>query len=283
MSEPGPNAEAIEVWNDIVGPKFIRHKHVLTTGFARHGEAALELYPVAPGQRVLDMGCGFGDTAALLARAVGPDGKVVAYDCTTSFLDIAREENRGIANIEYRLGDAQTDAFTPEFDRIFSRFGTMFFQSAVSAMRNLRRALVPGGLLTMVVWRARAVNDWVEETRSVVLRHVPEPPAGPTCGPGPFSMADPETVTQQLFAAGYRDLRFHPIEVDVVMGATPDDAIGVALDLGPAGELMRLAGETGERARPDIVRDLRELFAGHVRDGGVTMRSKAWVVAARAS
>jgi ubiquinone/menaquinone biosynthesis C-methylase UbiE len=277
-----PNAEAIQVWSEIVGPKYIRHRWLLTRGFAAHGEALWRIYPIAAGERVLDVGCGLGDTTFDLARLVGPTGRVVGFDCAVPFLDLARAEARsaGALNVELQLGDAQIYRFEPTFDRLFSRFGTMFFSSAVAALRNLATALRPGGRLTMAVWRSREVNEWVSVARDIVAAHLPQEIQGPTCGPGPFSMADPEAVSQQLAAAGYVDIAFHPVDAPVNLG-TVDEAIAFALDLGPAGELMRLAGEAAEAARPRIIADLEKGFRGFLTPEGVVMGTRSWCVAAR--
>jgi ubiquinone/menaquinone biosynthesis C-methylase UbiE len=279
--EESPNREAVMVWSDIVGPKFMRHRKVITAGFSAHSQAAIDLFPVKPDDCILDVGCGFGDTSIQLAHAASA-GRVVGFDCAPIFLDAATADARdtGLSNLEYALGDAQTYPFTPTFDRIFSRFGTMFFANPAAAMRNLRRALKPGGLLTMVVWRGREQNDWARLPREVAEQMLPPPEEGPTCGPGPFSMADPEVVTAILNAAGWKRISFAAIEAEVNLGRTVEDAAAFALDLGPAGELMRLAGDAGEAVRPQLVDALQALFSRYLRPGGVVLAARSWCVSA---
>jgi SAM-dependent methyltransferase len=278
--QPSPNAEAIEVWNDIVGPKWMRHADLIVPSLARLSARALELHPVAAGERILEVGCGLGDLSVELARRVGPRGAVVATDVAERFLAVARERRGDLPQLDYLAADAQVHRFEAGFDRVWSRFGTMFFQSAVHALRNLHAALKPGGELVMVTWRRLDVNDWLRIPKEVALRHLPPPAEGPTCGPGPFSMADPETVLQQLRAAGFERIAFEPIDDDLVLG-TIEQAIALALDLGPAGELVRLAGDDGVRLRPTVVADLERELAGFQTARGVVLSASAWCVTAR--
>jgi len=76
-----------DFWNDILVPKFIKYKHILVDGLTHHSEAIFPSLPVKEGDKVLDVGCGFGDTAIKLARRVGQSGKVVGLDCCEAFLE----------------------------------------------------------------------------------------------------------------------------------------------------------------------------------------------------
>jgi SAM-dependent methyltransferase len=278
----GPNAEAIEVWNDIVGPKWLRHAAVLTRSLGRHSDVALERHPIAPGERILEVGCGLGELAVELARRVGPRGQVVSCDVAERFLAVARAEPTAasLPQLSYQLLDAQTHPFEPAFDRVWSRFGTMFFQSAVAALRNLRGALRPGGELVMLTWRRIEVNDWLRLAKEAALRHLPPPEEGPTCGPGPFSMADPETVLQQLGAAGFERIAFEPIDTAMDFDDI-DQAIAVALDLGPAGELVRLDGAAGQDRVPALIADLGRELAAYRSERGISLATASWCVTAR--
>ena len=215
------DSEFVRFWNEVLVPKFVTWKHVLVGGLSHHSDAIFPKLEVNPGERVLDAGCGFGDTACMLAERVGPTGRVVGIDCCEGFLDYGRKEvaERGLANVEFVAADIQTYPFAGDYDLIFSRFGTMFFENPVVALRNMRKALKPGGRLTMIVWRNRADNPWLDAAKEVVLRHLPAPGEdAQTCGPGPFSMANQEMVTGQLKAAGFTDLRFERVDAQVRMG-----------------------------------------------------------------
>ena len=282
---PG-NAEAIEAWNTILFAKFSKYREVVTKGLGHHGRRALELYPPQRGWRVLDLGCGFGDTTLDLARAVGPTGKAVGVDAAENFLRVARDDARtaSLANAVFETADVEEQVPGGPYDLAFSRMGTMFFASPVFAFRNTRKALAPGARLVMCVWRKKELNEAFYAAELAVRGVVGDPPKGDqiTCGPGPFSMASCDLVSDQLLAAGFRDPVFHRCDAPMQLGRTLDEAIEAALTIGPAGEVVRLAGEASVQKRPQIEAALREALAPWLRDDGVWGPSSSWIVAATA-
>jgi hypothetical protein len=165
---------------------------------------------------------------------------------------------------------------------VFSRFGTMFFENPVAAMKNMRRALKPDGRFTMIVWRDMADNPWLGAAKAIALKHLPQPGADArTCGPGPFSMADQELVTAQMKAAGYVEIVFERVDAPVRMGDSIEDAIGFQLALGPAGEVYREAGDKAAARHDALVADLTALLAPNATEDGVYMGSSSWVISAR--
>ena len=279
-----PPSEFVQFWNEILVPKFVKYKHVLVGGLGQHSAAIFPRLEVNAGERVMDAGAGFGDTAIMLARRVGPTGHVDAIDCCDAFLDFGRKDaaEQGVTNVSFVVADIQFTPFEPSYDLVFSRFGTMFFENPVAAMKNMRRALKPGGRFTMIVWREMADNPWLGAAKEVTLKHLPQPgDDARTCGPGPFSMADEALVTAQMKAAGYADIQFERVDAPVRMGDSIDDAIGFQLALGPAGEVYREAGDKAEARHDALVADLTALLEPHVAADGVYMASSSWVVSAR--
>ena len=185
-------------------------------------------------------------------------------------------------NVSFVNGDALFMAFEPEYDFVFSRFGTMFFANPVVGLRNMRSALKPGGIVTHIVWRTPADNPWLNMAKDVVLRFLPPPgDDGRSCGPGPFSMADRDMVTAMMKAAGYRDINFERVDAPVLIGNTVQDAIDFQLALGPAGEVFREAGDEAEAQRADIEAALAEAIAAQKTDAdGIVMESSSWVISA---
>jgi ubiquinone/menaquinone biosynthesis C-methylase UbiE len=274
----------VQFWNDVLAPKFIRFKHVLVDGLSKHSEAILPTLPVHKGDRVLDVGCGFGDTAIQLAALVGSEGSVTGIDCCDAFLDIARRDahERGLANVNFVRGDAEIALPESEFDFVFSRFGTMFFANPVAGLRNMRKALRPGGRMVHIVWRTRADNPWLSMAKDVVLQFLPPPGEdAQTCGPGPFSMTNEETVRSMMTAAGYSQIEFRRVDAPVLIGKDVADAIAFQLALGPAGEVFREAGALAEENRPEIEAALTKAIERqtHSHDG-IVMESSSWVISA---
>jgi len=277
------DSEFVQFWNTTLVPKFLRFQHVLVEGLGAHSRALFEREAlVRPGERVLDVGCGFGDTSLDLARQAGPGGRVVAIDCCKAFLDIGRADaaRQGVNNIDWLEGDAETQEFDTPFDCWFARFGTMFFSNPVWALRHLRKQLKSGGRMHMIVWRKRDLNPWAAMPRSVVLRFLPEPESPDTCGPGPFSMANPETVTQQLKSAGYTGIAFEQVDASIMVGRGIEDAIDFQLALGPSGEIVREAGELAALKHGEIRAALTEALKPYLTPEGVILPSSSWSVRA---
>jgi ubiquinone/menaquinone biosynthesis C-methylase UbiE len=276
----------VDFWNEVLVPKFIRWKHILVDGLTLHSEVIFPTLPVKAGDKVVDAGCGFGDTAIKLARLVGPSGSVLAIDCCDGFLEFGRKEAKreGIGNVCFVEGDVQQYPFEPVHDFCFSRFGTQFFENPVAGLRSMRASLKPGGLMTMIVWRGIKENPWLGSAKEVVLKYLPPPGENAqTCGPGPFSMADTTVVTRQLEIAGYRDIRFEQVDAQVFVGKDLDDAVAFQLAIGPAGEVYREAGELAQRRHDEIAAAVKAQLAKYLRPNGVMMDSSSWKVTARNS
>ena len=283
-SQPMEDTPFVRFWNEVLAPKFIRFKHILVDGLTQHSEAIFPALPVREGDRVLDVGCGFGDTAIKLAKLVGPTGEVVGIDCCDAFLEYARRDarTRGLANVTFVRGDAEVALPADQYDFVFARFGTMFFANPVAGLRNMRKALRPGGRMVHIVWRNRADNPWLSMAKDVVLRFLPPPgPDAQTCGPGPFSMSDEPTVRAMMTAAGYEEIQSRRVDAPVLVGNNVDDAIAFQLAIGPAGEVFREAGELAEQKRGQIEAALAEAINRQkIGAGGIVMDSSSWVISA---
>ncbi len=239
---------------------------------------------VQEGDAVLDIGCGFGDTAIELAQRVGPNGHVTGIDCCEAFLAIARKDSAaaGITNVGFVEGDVQCYPFQPSYDFVFSRFGTMFFENPVRALRNIRTAMKPGAIMTMIVWRTIEDNPCLNLPKQVVLNFLPRPGEDArTCGPGPYSMADEETVIAMLRGAGFVDENFQRVDAPILLGETVQASVDFQLALGPAGEVFREAGDLAEQRREQIESALKDAISPYLNEEGVAMASSSWVVTAR--
>lgn len=282
------NEGFIECWNEILTPKWIRFRHLLSGNGKIHSDIASARFGIRPGDKVLDIGCGFGETCLESGRITGSSGEVLGLDCTAAFLEIANRERdeAGLSHVRYELGDAQVHPLRKNhYDVVYSRFGIMFFESAVRALRNAGTALKPDGKICLIVWRRLVENPAWHAAKAAVLEILP-PPGDPvqTCGPGPFSWGDEETARGMLAAGGFSKVEtFERIDADICVGRTVDEAVDYQVLVGPSGEIVREAKEEGQRRLPEIRERLASLLRAHLRDDGVYMPSSTWVIVARKS
>ncbi len=279
------NTEAVEAWSGVLFDRWASFRDVLAVQIAPFSDEAYRICRPAPGERVLDLGCGLGETTLQLAELVGEQGEVVGIDAGERFIHRARREaeHHGAEHVRYLTGDIQVADLGDGFDLAFSRFGTMFCANPVAALRNVRRSLVPGGRLCMVVWRRKLDNGWLHRGELVVEKYLERPQATdePTCGPGPFSMADADVTTEVLKRAGYEQIEARRHDIDYLLGDDLDQALALVMALGPAGELIRLAGPEAQAIRPRLEAELREAYRDLAGAGGVRAPASAWIFSAR--
>ena len=281
------NLEATEAWNGPLFDIWIEYRDVAGAGLMGHGEAALAANPPHEGDRALDIGCGLGDTTVRLAELVGAAGHAHGVDVAERMIETAVAEAReaGIENVSYAACDVERASFEQTFDYAFSRMGTMFFANPVTALRNVRTALAPGGLLNMVVWRRKLDNEFMHRAELVVAKYLDEPEESdvPRCGPGPFSMANADTVSDVLRHAGYEDIRLARQDLPYRVGRDLEEAVAFNMALGPAAEVLRMWGERVDEIRPTIADALRAALEEYVADdGAVVAPASTWAVTARA-
>lgn len=171
-------------------------------------ERLLELAAVGPGSHVLDIATGIGEPALTAARAVGPDGRVLATDLSPDMLAVAQERARqlGLANVDFRVMDANAvDMPDASFDAALCRLGLMFVSKLDEMLTRIRQCLKPNGRFAAFVWGDPAEAPAVSLANRVVLETLGLPP--PDEGPGtPFALRDSEALCQRAASAGFSDV-----------------------------------------------------------------------------
>lgn len=274
-----------EQWRGETGGAWVRRQADLDRTMAAVTTLLLDRARLAPGSRVLDVGCGAGDTTLAAARAIGPEGHVTGQDVAAQLLALAqaRAEAAGLANVSLVEGDAQTDrAPGGPFDAMISRFGVMFFVDPVAAFANIGGQLRTGGQLTFAAWAAAAENPWFALPASVAaLRLGPPPPADPDA-PGPTAFRDPARVTGLLARAGLRDAEAEVRDLELHHPGGVAALADLGMEVGPAARLLRLrAGTAADRAA--VARGIEEAFAAFASADGVRVPARVLVYSARAA
>jgi SAM-dependent methyltransferase len=273
------NADQVTYWNEVGGLAWAKLSVLLDRQIEAVGRRVTDVLAPKPGERLLDIGCGCGQTTLTLAAHVEPGGEVVGVDISRPMLEVARQRGEGVANAQFHEADAQTAAFGPaSFDGVYSRFGVMFFADPTAAFRNILAALKPGGRLAFACWRSLAENPWMTEPLAAAAAQLPPgPPAPDPNAPGPFAFADAERVRAILADAGFVDVALTAEDTEIG-GNTLADSLTLALRVGPLGARLREAPELA----PQVSDAVRDALARHVQeDGKVWIPGAVWLATAR--
>jgi SAM-dependent methyltransferase len=274
------NAGQIEYWNGPSGEKWVRNQQVMDTSLADATAGLLSLANVHAGMRVLDIGCGSGETSLLAADAVSPGGAVTGLDISKPLLALARHRAAGRENVHFLEADAATHDFAPDYDLLLSRFGVMFFDDPPAAFANMRRAAAAGGRLAFVCWRALAENEYAAMPFEIAKPLMPAlPPADPHA-PGPFALADAGRLRGILADAGFSGIGMEKLDGLMRMGATAEQAGIQASSLGPT---ARALAKLDDAVRARVLAAVTDAFGAYpVTDGAITCRIACWLVSAKA-
>jgi SAM-dependent methyltransferase len=284
MSEADGPTRSDQAFRERAGEAWALLQEQTDTQLDPFGLAAVAKLGLTRGARVLDVGCGCGQTLLELAEIVGPRGHVLGVDISEPMLERARQRVAGQASVEICCADAQTHPFVlADFDAVFSRFGVMFFEDARRAFANLRRALRPQGGLAFVCWQDLALNPWAGLPLRAVMRVLGRDALPdllrPGC-PGPFYLSDADRVRTILSAAGFADVEIDRFERPLHLGGamTLEQALAYCRQIGPAARAM---AEAAPELRPALDAAVAGALAPFVSERGVWLDAAAFIVTAR--
>lgn len=273
-------SEQASLWEEVLAPRWVSNRALLVDGLSRHSEKLIDTFNLPPHSKVLDVGCGFGDTTLQWAGRV-PQGRVVGLDLSPTFIDAAKKEAGDYASVTFKVEDAATHPAQSEYDLVYSRFGCMFFERPAAGFSKLHSMLKPRGQLLLQVWRAREHNPWFMTGKEEVSDLLGVPEDALTAGPGPFAMSDPGDNTQTLEAAGLLNVRHEQLDVDMPLGRDIVSAVKFKMSNGPVGHMIREAGDLPGPTLDKIHKTLADVLRPHQRsDGSVWLSSSSWVIIA---
>jgi len=275
------NSEQIAEWNGALGQRWVAMQRDIDRIVVPFGDAALKAAAPQPGERVIDIGCGCGDTSIEIARIVGEAGSVLGVDVSQPMLEVARSRGAlaNCAHLAFREGDASEAGLPANTDLLFSRFGVMFFSQPSQAFSHLRKSLRTGGRCVFVCWRTPRDNPWAMTPLAAArtAMGVTPTPADPDA-PGPFAFADDARLRTILLVAGFGAIDIQRFDAVLSLGATPRSAAEGAVQIGPVSRFVR---EVGAEHLPIILDAVERTLAPLAApDGHVSLNGSTWIVAA---
>lgn len=283
MSEPtfpagraitGPNETQASYWNGRAGEKWAAMQGRLDRMLSEATETLRATAGDLTGQRVLDVGCGTGETCVHWLEA---GAQVTGVDLSSAMLAVAADRTHGRASLFQ--ADATTWTSEAAFDLVVSRLGVMFFSDPEASFANLTRNLRPGGRVLFVCWREFSENDWVRLPFDTIRDLVPEATPPTPHAPGPFALADGVRLAGILSRAGLAEVRLERLDFPVCLSDTGGaaEAADLLTQIGPTG--AALAEATAE-VRAIAAQRLTAALAPHERGGAVRLGGAVWLVQA---
>jgi len=275
------NAAQIDYWNAAAGETWSQFHEQLDRQIEPLGLEAMRRLGPRLEERIVDIGCGCGQTTVALAELVGPTGAVLGLDISRPMLGVARTRTvrDGACRPDFVEVDAQSGNLgRAAFDAAFSRFGVMFFSDPVAAFANIRSALKPSGRIAFVCWRPFQENLWMRIPMEAAQPFLDPTPAMDPLAPGPFAFADPDRVRSILSSAGFDKATVDAFDAEIG-GSSIEQTVALTFRVGPLGAALR---ENPERI-PAVADAVRQAVAQYDSPAGVRMPAAVWIVHARAS
>ena len=269
------NQKQIEFWNGDAGKKWVGEQEKMDQMLNPLSDVAIDIAEPRFDERVMDVGCGCGATSVELARR---GAKVWGIDVSAPMLSRARKRGEEYPGMVFTEADASNYDFSSEQQLIFSRFGVMFFANPVEAFTNLRSALVPRGRMVFLCWQAANNNEWISRVGQAVKKFLPEPTDVPDPrAPGPFAFAEQAYLEGILSQAGFQNVEFQSLSIDLKLASTVEEALDFQSNIGPLSAVIaQLEGKT----RDEALNAAKEVLQDSMSTEGIKLGSAVWLVTA---
>lgn len=233
------NAEQEDFWTDAAGPKWVAQQAQMDAVLTPVLDLVLDRAALGPGQRVLDIGCGTGQSVAAAAKLIVPDGHVTGLDISQTMLDLAKTRLTGMDSVSFLKADAQVHPFDTDFHAMISRFGVMFFDDTVAALANLYAALAPGGAMTFAAWGPAPQNPFFMVPARAAARVLGPIPKTDRTLPGPFAFEDSTRVLNMMANAGVPGAQVDTVALHLTPPGSVKETAGMMMQIGPADAAVR--------------------------------------------
>lgn len=270
------NQQQYQYWNGPGGATWALNQARLDDMLTPLSAAAIRSAAAAAGERVMDIGCGCGDTSIALALN---GAQVEGVDLSKPMLDLARQRTEDMHSVSFTQADASVVPFASPVQLLFSRFGVMFFDKPIEAFSHLHSGLSEAGRLVFICWQKPSANPWMSLGGKALQPFLPAPAIAPDPRvPGPFAFADRNFIEVVLAEAGFSEIVINSLKKDLKVADTLDEAMLMQGQVGPAARaIAELSGDNLKKA----LAALRHALEDYMSDDGLWLGSATWLVQAR--
>ena len=254
------NSDQEEFWTSNAGPTWVAQEHDLDQLLSPVLDLVLENADLLQGHKVLDIGCGTGQSTLRAGAEVGHTGHVLGADISSTMIVRAAQRAADLPQVGFALADAEVHPFDPgQFDRTISRFGVMFFTDTTAAFRNIARAMKPGGKISFATWGQTQANPWFTLPASIAKAELGAPPKTDPDAPGPFALRDIDKTCTALATAGLTNVTGAARNIRLTLPGGADQIATLSMQVGPASGTMKHFDAT-QPARDRIEAAMRKAF-----------------------
>ena len=242
------NVEQSEYWNEKSGPKWVKNEDALNERLSKLTDELFSRAKIKASDKVLDIGCGGGDTTFRVSKLLADGGHVVGADISKTLLDHAKSKFSDIDTMTFVHCDAQNYFFEKNyFDKVISRFGVMFFESPLEAFKNIYGSLKTSGSLNFVCWTNMMENEFIVEGMDIITKYTKKVLPEVTKDPGPFAFSDPEYINEFLESAGFKNINVDKVYTCISTKDSAEQDAELLMGIGPRARILSEGNLSNEK------------------------------------
>ena len=273
MTHKMANEEQFELWNEGIGKKWVEEDDSMNERLSILTKELFLRLNISRGDKILDIGCGGGQTSFEASEIVGENGYVVGADISKILLDLAKSKYAKTKNLEFKLCDVQNYEFRENsFNKVISRFGVMFFENPVEAFKNIYNSLQEGGSLNFVCWTNVMENEFFTDPTNIIIRHLNKDFPEITRSPGPLAFSEEKYINEILSNSGFKNIKVEKVYSLITTNDSPEKNGELLLSIGLGGRL--LADANLSKKELSVIRDeMVEISQKRQKNGKITYKA----------
>ena len=267
------NDEQFEFWNEGIGQWWVDEDESMNERLSILTEELFLKSNIKKDDKVLDIGCGGGQTTFEVSEMVGENGYVLGADISKILLDLAKSKYANTKNLEFKLCDVQNYEFRENsFNKVISRFGVMFFENPIEAFKNIYDSLQEGGSLNFVCWTNVMENEFFTDPTNIIIRHLNKDFPEITRSPGPLAFSEEKYINEILSNSGFKNIKVEKVYSLITTNDSPEKNGELLLSIGLGGRL--LADANLSKKELSVIRDeMVEISQKRQKNGKITYKA----------
>ena len=251
------NVEQSEYWNEKSGPKWVKNEDALNERLSILTNELFSRANIKAPDKVLDIGCGGGDTTFQVSKLLANGGHVVGADISQTLLNHAKSKFSNIDSMEFVHCDAQNYSFDENyFDKVMSRFGVMFFENPSEAFKNILGSMQTNGSINFVCWTNMMENEFITAGMDIITKYTQKVLPEVTKDPGPFAFSDREYINGVLKSAGFKNINIDKVYTSISTKDSAEKDAEILMGIGPRARILseeNLSSEKMSMIKSEIV------------------------------